>query len=128
MHYLNDLLFESDYFVGIWLDNAAVLINRFNPGEKRRFEPTTPWRLMVHIGQSDQEETPIFDLDIVDFEGQLLVVRLDQERCGYSLFMPHSIGLQPSVFLDRNLARSLTVLGNCFEDPHLLQETFCQAA
>ncbi|MFD1141939.1 YopX family protein [Larkinella insperata] len=120
MHYLNNLLFESEDFFGVWLEDAAVLINRFNPQDKRRYEPTRPWRLMQSIGQFDRHETLIFDWDIVDCQGERLVVRTDSERCGYSLFLPYAINQPPAIFLDRNLARSLTVLGNCFEDPDLL--------
>ncbi|MFC5408252.1 YopX family protein [Larkinella bovis] len=129
MHYLNDVQFELDEYVGVWLDDAAVLISRFDSRRnRRRFEPTSPWQLMHAVGQTDRHGTTMYDRDIVECEGRRWVVRLDAERCGYSLFLTYAIGLAPSVFLDRSLARSLTVIGNCLENPDLLLETFCQAA
>lgn len=123
MHYLADVFTLQDDYAAVWLEDALVLINRVNPRHKRRYEPTSPWQLMLSVGQADRHGTPLYDQDIVESDGYRWVVRHHPERCGYSLFMPQTMGLPPSVSLDQQLAHSLTVIGNCLEDPRLLLDS-----
>ena len=120
MHYLSSLLAQTEDFQVVLLEDAMVLINTFNSTQKRLYEAGTPWRLMLSVGQPDRDGTPIYDYDIVDSEGYLWVVQNHPDRCGYSLFMPNCLGLPPYLILDRIMASEVKVMGNFFEDPHLI--------
>lgn len=118
MHYLPDVFVLQADYAAVWLENALVLINRVNPKEKRVYEPSSPWKLMLSIGQPDSQGSLIYENDIVRDNNHLWVVRPDPERCGYKLVLAQSKKL--SLVLDRTLARSLTVVGNCLENAPLL--------
>jgi hypothetical protein len=126
MHYLSSVFTQQPDFVTVWLEDALVLINLVAPKEKRRYEPTSPWRLMLSVGQPDCQGSMIYDQDIVETNGHFWIVRHHADRCGFSLFLPNAVGLASSLFLDKYLAESLMVVGNCLEDPHLLAGNYAQ--
>jgi hypothetical protein len=120
MHYLSSMLSDQSDYSLVFMEDALVLINKFNPKEKHLYQSKTHWKLMLSVGQMDRQENLLFDYDIVECEGHVWVIRTHIDRCGFSLFMPHSIGLTPSIPLDRDLAGMATLMGNYYEDPHLI--------
>ncbi|QHV97768.1 YopX family protein [Spirosoma endbachense] len=117
MYYFPHLALQPQ-FATVWLEDALVLINRVNPLDQRRYEPTSPWELMLSVGQPDRQGTLLYEQDIVQVNQQLWVVQPDLERCGYQLVLAHSPGF--SLSLDRLLAKTVRIVGNCLEDSHLI--------
>ncbi|WP_128546158.1 hypothetical protein [Larkinella soli] len=127
MHYLSQP-WHGQQHVGVWMEDALVLVNLANPAERRVYEPTSPWHLMLPVGTHDRTGTILYECDWVEWTGRMWEISYSPQRCGFVLA---TVGaLRPmTIPLNFSISRKLLHLGNRFEHPHLLGNTdYRQAA
>jgi len=119
MHYLPPA-WQGEHHLGVWLEDALVLINLANPAERRLYEPTHSWRLMMPLGAGDCQDTPLYEADIVEWSARYWEIVYSPYRLGFVL-VPLGVSRPAELPLNAALTRRLRCVGNRFEHPHLLE-------
>lgn len=124
MHYLSGLPMTPEPYLTIWLQEAIALISQLPSADEALQQTSFSWRQMRTIGQADRQGILLYECDLVEWDGRIFEIGWSTHRCGYALFQPLGTGEFPAFSLSALHARQLRVLGNRYENPHLLEQRF----
>ncbi|MFD1139567.1 YopX family protein [Larkinella insperata] len=124
MHYLAGLPMTPEPYLTIWLQEALALVSQVPPADELPLTTTFSWRLMRTIGQSDRQGILLYESDLVEWDGRIFEIAWSSHRCGYALFQPLGTSEFPAFSLSALHARQVRILGNRYENPHLLEQRY----